>query len=261
VSESVHYELKGAVALVTLNRPHAKNALGREEWAALTRHAETAQADPHVRAIVVTGAGGVFSAGGDIKSMPERLALPFDERRAQLDADARVITLLVEMEKPSVAAIEGAAVGAGLSLALACDVRIAAESARLGATFHRVGLTADFGLSLLLPRAVGWAHARDLCLSSEIVGGRRAEAIGLVSRVVDAGRALEEALDYAATLASGPPLAIACSKRLLRASERQTLAEMLAQEAEAQAECSRTADAREGVAAFLERRAPRFRGE
>jgi 2-(1,2-epoxy-1,2-dihydrophenyl)acetyl-CoA isomerase len=257
---TVEYRVEDAIATLTLARPEVKNALGPAEWRALDALARRAGDDPEVRVLVVTGAGGTFSAGGDLKTMPERLALPRHARRAQLLEDAQVVRTLRGLQKPIIAMIDGAAVGAGLSLALACDVRIAASTARLGAAFHKVGLTGDFGLLWLLPRTVGPTRAMDLLLTAEIVDGARAEAMGLVTRAVDPARLVEETYAYAARLAAGPPIATALTKRGLHLALERELADLMAWEADAQATCSRTDDAREGVTAFLERRPPRFSG-
>jgi 2-(1,2-epoxy-1,2-dihydrophenyl)acetyl-CoA isomerase len=260
MSETVHYEDKAQVATLTVDRPTVKNALGPAEWQALRAHVQRAGDDPDVRAVLVTGAGGTFCAGGDLKTMPERLALPRHVRQAQLLADAQVVMAFRACPKPIVARIEGAAVGAGLSLALACDVRIAAESAKLGAVFHKVGLTGDFGVLWLLPRAVGPTRAMDLLLSAELVDAQRAEAMGLVSRAVAPERLDEEVAAYLARLVAGPPVAMALTKRGLQRALEVELAELLAFEAEAQAICSKTEDVQEGLRAFQEKRPPRFVG-
>jgi 2-(1,2-epoxy-1,2-dihydrophenyl)acetyl-CoA isomerase len=257
---TVEYEVRERIATITLARPSVKNALGPAEWQRLRALVDEAGRDAAVRVVIVTGAGGVFSAGGDLRSMPERLALPMHVRRANLLEDAQVVRALRELGKPVVAMIAGAAVGAGLSLALACDVRIAAADARLGASFHKVGLTGDFGLLWLLPRVVGPTRAMDLLMTAEIIDAARAEAIGLVTRVVPPERLVEETWAYAQRLADGPPIAMALTKRGLHLGLERELADMLAWEAEAQARCSKTADAREGVTAFRERRPPRFEG-
>ncbi|HZS39361.1 MAG TPA: enoyl-CoA hydratase-related protein [Polyangia bacterium] len=259
-TETVRYEVRERIAVVTLDRPAVKNALGPDEWQRLDELAARAEADADVRVMLVRGAGGVFSAGGDLRTMPERLALEPHVRRARLLADAQVVRRFRAMGKPIVAEIAGAAVGAGLSLALACDVRMAATTAKLGATFHKIGLTGDFGMLWLLPRAVGPTRALDLLYSAELVDGARAEAIGLVSRAVLPERLEVEAWAYAQRLAAGPPVALAFTKRGVALSLERELAELMAWEADAQAACSRTADAREGVAAFLEKRPPVFRG-
>src|SRR5262249_44369128 len=159
-----------------------------------------------------------------------------------------------------VAMIDGPAMGAGLSLALACDVRIAAAEARFGASFHKVGLTGDFGLLWLLPRVVGPTRAMDLLLSAQPIDAARAEAIGLVSRVVPRERLADETRAYVRQIVAGPPIAMGLTKRGVYFGLEHGLSDMLAWEAEAQARCGKTADAREGVAAFMEKRPPRFTG-
>jgi 2-(1,2-epoxy-1,2-dihydrophenyl)acetyl-CoA isomerase len=258
---SIRYDLDQRIATLTVDRPEVKNALGPAEWQGLREAIERAGADPAVRAIVVTGAGGTFSAGGDLKTMPERLALPRHVRRANLLADMQVINAFRATPKPIIAMIDGAAVGAGLSLALACDVRIAASTAKLGATFHKIGLTGDFGILWLLPRAVGPTRAMDLLMSSEIIDGTRAGELGLVSRVVAPEQLRDETLAYARRLADGPPIAMAFTKRGLQLALESDLDTLLAFEADAQAACSKTDDVLEGLRAFREKRAPRFDGK
>jgi enoyl-CoA hydratase/carnithine racemase len=192
--------------------------------------------------------------------MPERLAEPRDVRTANLTVLAQIVPKLRALPKPVIAMIDGACVGAGLSLALACDLRIASARAKLGAAFHRVGLTGDFGVLWLLPRIVGPTHAMDLLMRAEVVDAARAEAIGLVTRVVDPERLADETYDYARRLADGPPVAQGFTKQGLHRALEADLPSMIAWEAEAQATCSHTADAYEGVHAFLERRKPVFRG-
>jgi 2-(1,2-epoxy-1,2-dihydrophenyl)acetyl-CoA isomerase len=256
----VRYSVSDGIATITLDRPDVKNALGPGEWQALRAHVKSAAGDESVRVVVLTGAGGVFSAGGDLKTMPERLAQPHDVRRANLINDAQVILALRALPKPVLAMIDGPAVGAGLSLALACDVRIASTRAKLGASFHRIGLTGDFGLLWLLPRIIGPARAMDLLLRAEPVEAVAAEQLGLVTRVVAPEVIVEETHAYARRLVAGPPLAQGLTKLGLHHALDVDLAAMIEWEAEAQARCSRSDDANEGVRAFLERRAPNFRG-
>jgi len=257
---SIRYEVAERIATITIDRPEVKNALGPDEWRALSARVDDADADADVRVLVITGAGGTFSAGGDLKTMPERLAEPRDVRAANLVVHAQIVPRLRELAKPVIAMIDGACVGAGLSLALACDLRIAATRARLGAAFHRVGLTGDFGLLWLLPRIVGPTRAMDLLMRAETIDAARAETIGLVTRVVADDRLADETYDYARRLADGPPVAQGLTKRGLHRALESELASMLEWEAEAQATCSHTADAYEGVHAFLARRKPIFRG-
>jgi 2-(1,2-epoxy-1,2-dihydrophenyl)acetyl-CoA isomerase len=256
----IAYEVNDRVARLTIDRPEVKNALGPAEWQALDEAARRAAADPEVRVVVVSGSGGVFSAGGDLKSMPERLALPRHVRKANLFSDAQVVRTLRELPKIVIAMVEGPAVGAGLSLALACDVRIAAENAKFGAAFHKVGLTGDFGLLWLLPRIVGPTRAMDLLLRAETIDAHTAYATGLVTRVVPVDKLRDETFAYAARVADGPPLATAFTKQGLHRSLESSLAEMLAFEADAQALLSKSEDAKEGVAAFFERRKAQFTG-
>jgi 2-(1,2-epoxy-1,2-dihydrophenyl)acetyl-CoA isomerase len=257
---SVRYEVAERIATITIDRPEVKNALGPDEWKALRGRVDDAAADGDVRVVVVTGAGGTFSAGGDLKTMPERLVEPRDVRKANLVVLAQIVPQLRALPKPVIAMIDGACVGAGLSLALACDLRIASRGAKLGAAFHRVGLTGDFGLLWLLPRVVGPTQAMDLLMRAETIDAARAETIGLVTRVVDGERLADETYDYARRLADGPPVAQGFTKRGLHRALESELAAMIEWEAEAQATCSHTADAHEGVHAFLERRKPVFRG-
>ena len=257
---TVRYEVAERIATITIDRPDVKNALGPDEWRALAARVDDAANDAGVRVLVVTGAGGTFSAGGDLKTMPERLAEPRDVRAANLVTLAQLVPKMRALPKPVIAMIDGACVGAGLSLALACDLRLASSRARLGAAFHRVGLTGDFGILWMLPRVVGPTQAMDLLMRAEPIDAARAEAIGLVTRVVDGERLADETYDYARRLADGPPVAQGFTKRGLHRALESELGEMLAWEAEAQATCSHTADAHEGVHAFLERRKPVFRG-
>jgi 2-(1,2-epoxy-1,2-dihydrophenyl)acetyl-CoA isomerase len=257
---TIRYEVAERIATITIDRPDVKNALGPDEWRALRARASDAAADAGVRIVVITGAGGTFCAGGDLKTMPERLAEPLDVRRANLVELAQLIPQLRELPKPVIAMIDGACVGAGLSLALACDLRIASTRARLGAAFHRVGLTGDFGLLWLLPHIVGPTRAMDLLMRAEPIDAARAEAIGLVGSVVEPERLGDETYDLARRLADGPPIAQGFTKRGLHRALEADLAAMLEWEADAQATCSHTADAHEGVNAFLERRKPVFRG-
>jgi 2-(1,2-epoxy-1,2-dihydrophenyl)acetyl-CoA isomerase len=257
---TVRYDVAERIATITLDRPDVKNALGPAEWKALRARVDEAGADEGVRVVVVTGAGGTFSAGGDLKTMPERLAQPRDVRRANIAVDAQLIPALRALPKPVIAMIDGAAVGAGLSLALACDLRVASSRAKLGAAFHRVGLTGDFGLLWLLPRVVGPTRAMDLLMRAEPIDAARAEVIGLVTRVVEAEQLADETYGLARRLADGPPIAQGYTKRGLHQALEVDLATMIEWEADAQAICSHTSDAYEGVHAFLERRKPVFTG-
>ena len=251
----------GRIAQITLDRPAQRNALGPADWQQLAAHLRTIEADGSVRVVLLRGAGGAFSAGGDLRSMPERLDWPVAERRRQLLRDAQVIRQIYELDRPVVAQIEGPCMGAGLALALACDLRLGATSALLGAVFHRVGLTGDFGLLWLLPRVVGPARAMQLLLTAEVLDAARAESLGLLHGVFPPEQLEAEALALCERLAAGPPVAQAMTKRGLHRALESDLSGILEWEAHAQSLLSKTADAREGVTAFLEKRKPVFRGE
>jgi 2-(1,2-epoxy-1,2-dihydrophenyl)acetyl-CoA isomerase len=253
--------LDGRVATLTINRPERKNALGPAEWSALYEELLAIREEKGIRAILVRGAGGSFCAGGDLRTMTERLEWPVAVREQQLRRDAQVVTMLHEFPAPVIAEIDGPCMGAGLALALACDLRIAAESASFGAVFHRVGLTADFGLSWLLPKAVGAGRAAELLFTAEVIRAARAQEIGIVQRVVKKEQLIDESLALCQRIADGPPLAQAMTKDALRHAETCDLRAAIAWEAKAQTLVGKSRDAAEGVAAFLGKRAPQFRGE
>lgn len=246
----------GAVRVLTLHVPERRNALTVPLRRALRAALETAHADDECRALVVTGSGKHFSSGGDISSMPQNDRA---DARDRLHLVADVISLLVEGSVPVVAAVEGAAVGAGTSLAIACDLIVSARGAKYGSIFGRIGLVADSGLSWTLPRRVGPGAARRLMLRGEVIGAEEAHRIGLVDELVDDGSALEVAIERAQELARAAPLALAATKRLL-ADPPETLADALHAEETEQVALFETDDFAEGRAAFLEKRSPEFRG-
>jgi 2-(1,2-epoxy-1,2-dihydrophenyl)acetyl-CoA isomerase len=252
-------EIADAVATITLDRPDALNALTvplREELlAALAAVAS----DDAVRAIVLTGAGRAFCAGQDLRERLEPTAAPLaDEIRLRYNPLVRAMRGL---PKPIVGAINGIAAGAGAALAFACDIRIAAEGASFLLAFGRVGLIPDSGATWLLPRLVGGAKAAELALIPEPLSAVDAERFGLVARVVPSDALAAEAHALATQLAAGAPRALALTKRALDAGWKTTLEEQLEAEAVLQGEAGATADHAEGIAAFLERRPPRFTGE
>lgn len=253
--ELVLIEHDDAVRVLTLNDPDRRNAVGvplrRELRAAL----EDAMSDDACRAIVLTGAGTAFSSGGDLSSMPRGDRA---DARDRLHLIADVVELMVTGPTPVIAAVEGAAVGAGTSLVAACDYAVAARGARFGAIFNRVGLVADTGLHWTLPRKVGPGPARRLLLRGTLVDAAEAARLDLVDELVDDGGALGVARERAAEFAAKAPLAIAATKRLL--AHPGSLTETLHAEEQAQVSLFETADFAEGNAAFFERRDPVFTG-
>lgn len=243
----------GPVRIVTLNRPDRRNALDLELREVLAEAVETAMTDAGVRAVVVTGAGRTFCAGGDITTMRR---MPPEEARPRVEAVQRVVRAIWHGPKPVVAAVEGHAVGAGAALAIACDLVVAADDVSISTAFTRVGLAGDMGIFASLPDRVGRAAARGLLLAPRAFTGLEAHVAGLVDQLTEPGGALAGALTAAASLAEGPPLAFAEIKAMLVAGRD----EVLEREVEAAVRLMGTADFAEGAAAFLDRRSPRFRG-
>jgi 2-(1,2-epoxy-1,2-dihydrophenyl)acetyl-CoA isomerase len=252
----------GPVTRITLNRPEKLNALTHRMSDELGRAFAEAGEDPEVRAIVVTGAGRGFCAGQDLSEFESayRAGERPDIRQHLEDSYHRLIPQIVGMPKPVIAAVNGVAAGAGMSLAVACDVRLASEDARFLQAFVKIGLIPDSGGTWLLPRVIGYARALELSISGDRIDARRALEIGLVNRVVPPERFEAEVEGYAARLAALPTAAIGATKELLGSALRVELDEALRREAEAQGRMGQTDDHLEGVMAFAEKREPRFRG-
>jgi 2-(1,2-epoxy-1,2-dihydrophenyl)acetyl-CoA isomerase len=255
--------VKDGVAVLTMNRPERLNALSGPMLdamlEALPRLAEAAD----VGVVVLTGAGRGFCAGGDVKAMAEGREMAGDslEDRAQgLRAKMETSRWLHEMPKPTIAMVRGAAAGAGLSLAMACDLRIAGEGAKFATAFARVGYSGDFGGSYYLTRLVGTAKARELYYTAEVLDARQALALGLVNRVVPDERLEEETMALAGKLARGPRVALRYMKRNMNAAESGTLKDLLDLEAWHHTRTGQTDDHREAARAFVEKREPVFRG-
>jgi 2-(1,2-epoxy-1,2-dihydrophenyl)acetyl-CoA isomerase len=255
----VEVDEEAGVATVTLNRPDALNALTvpmKQELLGAFRGVEREKA---VRAVILTGAGRAFCAGQDLRERLEPGAAPLGiEVRERYNP---IIRAMRGLSKPIVGAINGVAAGAGASLAMACDLRIAADNASFALAFGRVGLVPDSGASWLLPRLVGSARAAELALLDEPVSAADALRIGFVGRVVPAAQLAAEARAVAARLAAGAPKAIALTKRALNAAWDGDLDAALEYEAHLQDLAGRTKDHAEGMAAFMEKRPPRFSGE
>ena len=243
----------GATAVLTLDYPARRNALAMPMRVALLAALDAIEADRGVRAIVLTGAGGTFCAGGDISGMD---AADLAAGRERFRIGHAVVRLLVQGSKPVVAAIEGACVGAGLALALCCDTIVAATDAQFAAGFGAIGLVGDFGLLHTLPARVGQGRARQMLLYGDRIDTAAAYAAGLVDHVVSPGTALAAALDRAGRFATAAPLPIALTKQWLG----RGLDAVLAWERDTQAALFQTADHREGRAAFLAKRKPDFSG-
>jgi len=257
-------EIRDCVALITLNRPEARNALSDHLTPALRRMIKQCGDDPAVGALLITGAGAAFCAGGDVKGMgsnSSRAETPFDERVADLRTKQRTLTgALVAVRKPTIAALPGPAAGAGMALALACDIRIAGESAIMSTGYARIGLTGDYGVAWLLTRLAGTSRARELMFLSERIDARRCETLGLVNRVVPDAELREAAFALAKSLAEGPSIAFAHIKDNLDDALKSDFLDSMDQEAENMVRSSRTADHKEAVRAFIDKRKPAFAG-
>jgi 2-(1,2-epoxy-1,2-dihydrophenyl)acetyl-CoA isomerase len=272
----VLFEIRdGGIAWITLNRPDSLNAMGGELMPLLAQHLAECTTSSDVRCVVLTGAGRAFCAGGDVKAMasgavgiagedgkPKSMA-GFIASRVQILRQSQRETsyALHMMPKPTIAAVNGHAVGAGLSLALACDIRIASENAKLGTVFRNVGFSGDFGGSWYLPRLVGLEQARRLYFTGEILDAHRAKSIGLVSQVVAPEDLESETMALAGLLASGPTLAYARMKENLNRSASVDLGTLLDQEALNMILSSTTQDHQEAAKAFVEKRQPTFVGQ
>ena len=267
-TENLLGRVEGRVAVLTFNRPEARNALTASMYGGFATALPAIAADPDIGALMLTGAGGAFCAGGDVKSMATRRAPgatggPSVEQRVD-DLRSRqeeVSLALHEFPKPVVGAIPGPAAGAGLSIALACDVRIMADSAFMTTAFAKVGFSGDFGGSWFLSQLVGTAMARELYFSARRVPADEALSLGLTNRVAPAASFEADALAFAAELAAGPPIAHRLMKENLNRALHHELKECLAAEAIAMTRTGQTSDHKEAAKAFVEKRQPEFKGE
>jgi 2-(1,2-epoxy-1,2-dihydrophenyl)acetyl-CoA isomerase len=265
------------VALITLNRPDSLNAMGGQLMPMLARFLDDCARDRAVRCVVLTGAGRAFCAGGDVKDMAaggrnvpgtpgdgnsrSPAALFHEGVEGLRESQRRTSGMLHTMPKPTIAMVNGHAVGAGLSLALACDIRIASDKAKLGTVFRNVGFSGDFGGSYFLSKLAGIGKARELYFTGEILDAQEALRIGMVNKVVEHDRLHEETLAFAERIAGGPAIAYARMKENLNRAETADMWTMLDQEALNMRLSGTTLDHREAARAFVEKRQPVFKGE
>lgn len=263
----VLYEVRGRIALLTLNRPDTRNAIGEHsDCAELVEAVERAGADPAVSVLVLTGAGSAFSAGGNLKGMRDRngigpLATPADTRDNYRRGVQKIALAFANLEIASIAAVNGHAVGLGCDIACLCDMRVASDAAKFAASFVKMGIVPGDGGAWILPRTVGYANAAEMILTGDTYTAAEAKGMGLVNKVVPADQVLDEAFRLADRVAANPPRAVRLAKRLLREGQHSRLPDVLELSAAFQALAHETADHKEAVNAFLDKRPPVFTGE
>lgn len=252
---------EGPIATLTMNRPERLNALDKELPAALNDAITHIATDNSIHVVILTGAGRAFCAGGDLSLIGAGRARKDETELAPiLRSGMQVVLKLRTMPQPVIAAVNGAAAGAGMNLALAADLRVAVEEAVFGQNFAKVGLFPDYGGTFFLPRLVGPAKAAELFYTGDMIDAKTALRLGIVDHVYPADRFQEEVQSLAAKIAVGPQVAIRAVKQTIFAREQDALVEALEREVEHQLECFRSHDCLEGIRAFLEKRPPSFRG-
>ncbi len=254
------YTLTDGVAEITLNRPESLNAFDDAMAAELQDALKTAERDSAARALLLTGAGKSFSAGQDLAAIRQRPE-GHSFREHLLKTYNPIVAKLQSIEKPVIAAVNGAAVGAGFGIALACDIRYASESAKFRMAFIGIGLAPDSGTSYFLPRLVGMGRALELAYTNEVIDSAEALRLGLVNKILPAAGLLPQARALATRLAQGPTTGYGLTKRAMLHAAGVSFTDSLDYEAHLQDAAGRTADHAEGVAAFLEKRAPQFKGK
>ena len=264
-SDRIKFSQQDGVATITLNRPEARNALSPDMFAGLGQAVLSCQSS-EIRAVIITGSGGSFCAGADVKDFvnqlesggPEGLRQHLKHLAETFHRD--VVLPIRRLEKPVIASIDGVAAGGGLSLALACDLRIASDNARFLMAYANIGATADGGSTYLLPRLIGTARAMELYLTDQPVSAQRALDLGLVNQVFPAVELDQATLEFATRLANGATMAYGRVKALFDCSWDADLSVQLDAETEAISSITLTADFQEGIKAFAEKRSPRFQG-
>ena len=261
MTDTVLQSLDRGLLTITMNRPDRRNAINAEMSVGLIEAARRAADDSDVRAVLLRGANGTFCVGGDVKSMAENKSpLSYEQKRGNLRRGMEISRILHEMTKPVVAQIDGAAAGAGLSIALSCDLRVASASAKITTAFAKVGFSGDYGGTYFLTQMLGSAKARELYLLSPVLTAQEALAIGMVTKVVPDAEVGNAATELAMSLAQGPTVTLGYIKRNINNAEQLSLEACFDAEAAHHTRCSETADHLEAAKAFMEKRAAVFKG-
>jgi enoyl-CoA hydratase/carnithine racemase len=263
MSEPLLYEVRDHVAVITFNRPERMNTITMAMLSAFSERLLEADRDPAVRAIVITGAGRAWCAGLDVAAASQGQGISSDSTNAthgEFDLREAPPVVLNKLDTPTIAALNGGAAGYGMDLALGCDIRIASDRAKLSAAYTARGLVPESGGTWLLPRIVGWSRAAELLFTGAVLDASEAERLGLVSRVVPGDELMDAAMELAARIAGNAPLAVRASKRLMRHAMTEGLEDHVQRQFLALLPLFRTADFREGLAAFLEKRPAEFEG-
>lgn len=266
MSDSVLFEVDGGVATITINQPETRNAISDIQVVdAMVAALERLDRDTGIRAAILTGAGSAFSSGGNVKAMRDGKGglndpLPVRTRHNYRQGIQRIPLAFEKLDVPIIAAVNGAAIGAGCDLACMCDLRIASESAKFAESFVKLGIIPGDGGAWLLPRIVGYSKACEMAFTGDVVDAKEALAIGLVSKVVPDADLIQAARALADRIAANPPFAVRMTKRLLRESQHVRMDTLLEMSAGFQALAHATEDHQEAISAFLEKRPPSFQG-
>ena len=256
--ETLLVDLSDHIAVVRMNRPESANALEYQLRVDLVDCFQRLSENDDIRAVILTGTGNAFSAGGDLRELRQRMTV--DGARKYLLHAGKVVLTIQNIEKPAIAAVNGAAMGAGFSLVMACDLIIASEQAKFSQAFVKVGLLPDLGATYFLPRLLGLQRAKELAFTGKVLSAYELADLGLINYLVPHKQLEKKAFDLARQLAEGPTLALGSAKKLFNKSSQFSLEEMLEIEAQSQAACMQSEDHMEGIAAFYEKRKSQFKG-
>ncbi len=257
----VLYGVKGHIAVITLNRPEAKNAFSPEMIRLWREYLEKAKQDDAIRAIIVTGNGDTFCSGGDIRDMAEGKLKSWDMKRFLWDGVHRIVLTLEDLDKPVIAAINGAAMGAGMDMAIMCDLRVCSEKAKLAESYIMMGLVPGDGGAYFLPRVAGLPKALELLLTGDVINAEEALRLGIVNKVTSHDRLMSETMKLAEKIAARPPLAIRMTKRAVYQGLTNTLRSHLDYISSQISLLSESKDHQEAARSFLEKRKPKFEGK